>query len=136
MLTSTYSNDLLWYDARGYYTIEGSYADPGFAAVFGRELAKDNQFANNNLPTEYKVDNDPNPFNPTTLIKYQIPEAGLVKLIVYDLLGKEISVLVNETEKSGYHSVEFNARNLPSGVYIYTLQVNDFISSKKMTVIK
>lgn len=104
--------------------------------MFGRELAKDNQFANNNLPTEYKVDNYPNPFNPTTLIKYQIPEAGFVKLIVYDLLGKEISVLVNETEKSGYHSVEFNARNLPSGVYIYTLQVNDFISSKKMTVIK
>lgn len=127
----------MWYDARGYYTTEASYADPDFAAVFGRIWAKGNTFTNNNLPTEYGIsDNYPNPFNPTTLIKYQIPEAGLVKLIVYDLLGKEISVLVYETEKSGYHSVEFNARNLPSGVYIYTLQVNDFISSKKMTVIK
>ena len=80
--------------------------------------------------------NYPNPFNPTTIIKYSIKESGLVKLKIYDLLGAEVAELVNEVKEAGYHSVEFNAATLPSGVYIYTMQVNGFTASKKMLLMK
>ncbi|MEQ8192565.1 MAG: T9SS type A sorting domain-containing protein, partial [Candidatus Eremiobacterota bacterium] len=80
--------------------------------------------------------NYPNPFNPSTNINYAIKEAGLVKLKVYDILGAEVTELVNEIQEAGYHSVEFNSGNLPSGVYIYTMQVNGFTSSKKMLLMK
>ncbi|MFZ2325048.1 MAG: T9SS type A sorting domain-containing protein [Ignavibacteriaceae bacterium] len=80
--------------------------------------------------------NYPNPFNPSTLINYSIKEDGFVKIKVYNILGSEIVELVNETKEIGYHSVEFNASNLPSGVYIYTLQVNEFSGSNKMLLLK
>lgn len=89
------------------------------------------------MPSEYILEqNYPNPFNPTTLLNYSVKEAGLVKIKVYDVLGSEVAELVNETKEAGYHSVEFNASNLPSGVYIYTLQVNGFSSSNKMLLLK
>ena len=80
--------------------------------------------------------NYPNPFNPNTIISYSIKEVGLVKLKVFDILGSEVVVLVNETEGVGNHSVEFNESNLPSGVYIYTLQVIGYSASKKMLLLK
>lgn len=86
---------------------------------------------------EYKLfSNYPNPFNPSTVINYAVKEAGLVKIKVFDILGSEVAELVNETKELGYHSVEFNASNLPSGVYIYTLQVNGFSASQKMLLLK
>lgn len=89
------------------------------------------------MPSEYILEqNYPNPFNPTTLINYSVKEAGLVKIKVYDVLGSEITELVNEAKEAGYHSIEFSASNLPSGVYIYTLQVNGFSSSNKMLLLK
>ncbi len=89
------------------------------------------------MPSEYFLEqNYPNPFNPTTLLNYSVKETGLVKIKVYDVLGSEIAELVNEIKEAGYHSVEFNASNLPSGVYIYTLQVNGFSSSNKMLLLK
>ena len=81
-------------------------------------------------------DNYPNPFNPTTTIKYQIPESGLVTLLIYDVLGNEVAELINENKEPGSYIVEFNASDFASGVYIYKLLVNDFISSKKMILIK
>lgn len=80
--------------------------------------------------------NFPNPFNPVTNIKYQIKEQGLVQLKVYDLLGSEVAVLVNEIKSEGSYSVSFDASNLPSGVYIYSLRANDFIQNNKMTLLK
>jgi hypothetical protein len=136
-LTSTYSHDLLWYDSRGYYTTEGSYAEPDFAAVFGRELAKGNSLASSNLPTECKAENYPNPFNPSTIIKYQLPEAGHVNLIVYDVLGNKIAQLVNEIKQAGVFEVEFSASlAIPSGVYFYCLQVGEFVETKKMILLR
>ena len=76
--------------------------------------------------------NYPNPFNPATLIKYQIPQDGFVTLKVYDLLGSEVKSLVNEFKKAGYYEIEFNANDLPSGVYLYKLQSEAFSSVKKM----
>ena len=87
--------------------------------------------------TEYQLSqNYPNPFNPSTIINYSVKDAGLVSLKVYDILGSEVATLVNETKEAGNFAVEFNAANLPSGVYIYTLQVNGFASSKKMLLMK
>jgi hypothetical protein len=94
-----------------------------------------------NTLQDYKLNqNYPNPFNPGTKISFNIPESGLVKLIVYDLLGKEIKTLVSENRKSGNYEINFDASSaaggLPSGIYFYKLQVNNFIESKKMILVK
>lgn len=86
---------------------------------------------------DYKLDqNYPNPFNPTTTIKYQVKEAGNVKLSVFNLLGQEVQVLVNEQQGNGAYSFDFDASSLSSGFYFYRLEVNDFVEVKKMMLIK
>lgn len=82
------------------------------------------------------VQNYPNPFNPATTIKYQIPKSGHVKLRVYDILGREVTTLVNEYLEDGRYEAVFNANELSSGVYIYRLEVNDFVTSKKIMLVK
>ena len=87
-------------------------------------------------PKEYYLSqNYPNPFNPETKINYVIKENGFVQLSVYNILGQVVKELVNEIQSAGSHSVNFNA-DLPSGVYIYKLQTGDYISSKKMLLVK
>jgi hypothetical protein len=91
----------------------------------------------NILPLVYDLyQNYPNPFNPLTIIKYQIPEDGLVVLKIYDLLGKEVRTLVNQQRTAGIYELNFEAGSLASGVYLYRLQVNDYISTKKMMLLK
>ena len=90
-----------------------------------------------NAITEYKLsENYPNPFNPSTVINYQIPTSGKVTLKVYDVLGKEIATLVNENKEAGSYNVNFNASNLPSGVYVYKIESGSFIKSQKMMLVK
>ena len=94
--------------------------------------------------TSYKLEqNYPNPFNPTTTIGFGIsaspnPSEGgaLVILKVYDILGNEVKTLVNKEMETGYHSVDFNASELPSGVYFYRIQVGSFIDMKKMILLR
>ncbi len=87
--------------------------------------------------TDYKLEqNYPNPFNPSTVIKYSLPERNYVNIRVYNILGKEIAMLVNEVRNAGNHSVEFNAEGLPSGVYLYKVQSGDFLEVKKMILQK
>ncbi len=86
---------------------------------------------------DYSLDqNFPNPFNPSTKIAYSIKEEGLVTLKVYDILGKEIATLVNESKPAGYYEAEFNALQLPSGMYIYKIQSGQFSDVKKMLLTK
>lgn len=89
------------------------------------------------VPIENKLfENYPNPFNPTTQIKYSVRENGLVTLKVYDVIGKEVAALVNEEKQAGTYDVTFNADNLASGIYFYTISVKDFHQTKKMILIK
>jgi hypothetical protein len=82
------------------------------------------------------MQNYPNPFNPTTVIKYSVKEEGNVELIIYDVLGKVVEKLVDERKTAGNYSAQFDASNLSSGIYFYSLRVNDFVATKKMLLIK
>ncbi|MBM4176349.1 MAG: T9SS type A sorting domain-containing protein [Ignavibacteria bacterium] len=119
-------------------SLESIPSDKVTARVAGAPLDKkgNEEYAAEN-PSEYSLfQNFPNPFNPVTIIKYQIKEQGLVQLKVYNLLGQEIVTLVNEEQPSGNYEALFDASNLPSGVYIYSLRVNGFVQNNKMTLLK
>jgi hypothetical protein len=92
---------------------------------------------NNGRPETFDLSqNYPNPFNPSTLITYQIPENSFVKLIIYNAIGQVVKTLVNTNKTAGKYSVNFNASDLPTGIYIYRLQAGNFVSSKKMVLMK
>ncbi len=87
--------------------------------------------------TEYYLyQNYPNPFNPSTIIKYSLKDEGKVSIKIFNSLGEEVRTLVNEIKPSGNYEVEFNASDLSSGIYFYLMQADNFVSSKKMIVIK
>jgi|GEM_PF-2519102 len=89
------------------------------------------------LPTAYALNqNFPNPFNPSTAIRFQLPKESYVTLKVFNLLGEQVSSIVNGYLPAGYHEYKFDASNLATGIYIYRIQAGDFISTKKMTLIK
>jgi hypothetical protein len=91
----------------------------------------------NTTPAVYLLEqNYPNPFNPTTSISYSIPKAGNVKLTVFDVLGRDVAVLVNEFKTAGSYTIEFNASEFSSGVYFYRIEAGDFKDVKKMTLVK
>jgi hypothetical protein len=80
--------------------------------------------------------NYPNPFNPTTVISYELSAASSVKLVIYDMLGREVMVLVNEDKPAGIYSTMWNAAHLPSGVYFYTLTAGTFTQTRQMLLLK
>ena len=89
------------------------------------------------LPTVFALEqNYPNPFNPSTMISYSIPQSSFVTLKVYDILGNEITTLVNETRSAGKYEVRFDASELSNGVYFYTVNADNFTSTKKMLLMK
>ena len=117
----------------------------------GFDLAKKNyseiMFSGETLPVIYKLSqNYPNPFNPSTTIKFQLPTSGVVTLKIYDILGREVTTLVDEFKTEGRYEVVFsaiggsasggNASSLASGVYLYRLIVNDYVDVKKMMLLK
>ncbi len=91
---------------------------------------------NSQLSSYILYQNYPNPFNSVTNINYQLSKSGLVQLKVFDLLGSEVAILVNEVKSVGSYEVSFDASILPSGVYIYSLRVNNFVQNNKMTLLK
>jgi hypothetical protein len=106
-------------------------------ALYSKNLEKDKKINNEQTPKEYSLgDNYPNPFNPTTTIGYSIPTDEKVVLKVYDILGKEVAILVNEQKPEGNYQVIFNAENLASGLYLYQIKSGTFIQTKKMILMK
>ncbi len=97
---------------------------------------------NNTVPTEWKLDqNYPNPFNPNTTINYSLPQNCFVKIAIYDISGREIRVIKNEFENTGYKSIVWNGidksgSKVPSGIYIYTIEAKNYRATKKMLLIK
>ena len=89
------------------------------------------------LPKEYKLSqNYPNPFNHSTIIEYQIPEISYAIIKLYDVLGNEVTTLLNEESPVGYYRIEFNASSLSSGIYFYRIQAGSFIDTRKMILLK
>ena len=89
------------------------------------------------IPNEFSLEqNFPNPFNPSTSIRFNLPESGMVKLTLFNILGQEIKTLVNEFKESGVHTINFNASELNSGIYIYKIDSGSFTQTRKMTLIK
>jgi len=114
---------------------------------FGNDLYIDSVCTETNLlgltqtqtgvPKTYSLSqNYPNPFNPSTNIKFDLPKAGIVKLVIYDVLGREVKTLVNEYKQAGEFNIQFDASNIASGVYFYRIEANDFTATKKMLLIK
>ena len=90
-----------------------------------------------NMPRFYNISqNYPNPFNPTTTIKYALPKSGEVLLAIYDLLGGEVTRLVDGEQSEGYHTVTWDASKVASGIYFYRLQAGDFVQTRKMVLLK
>jgi N-acetylneuraminic acid mutarotase len=112
----------------GYFNTGGRYTNPALIGI---------KIINEKIPTFYALkQNYPNPFNPKTIINFQLPMFGNVKLIVYNILGREITTLVNEQLKPGIYEVEWDGTNYSSGVYFYKIVSGSFSSTKKMVLVK
>jgi hypothetical protein len=89
------------------------------------------------LPAQSSLcQNYPNPFNPSTTISFELPLSTEVRLSVFDMLGREVLVLVNEGRNAGVHEVKCDGSGLASGVYFYKIQAGDFVQAKRMLVVK
>ncbi len=106
------------------------------STLIAKSIANNNA-ASYTLPTDYTLmQNYPNPFNPNTNISFYIPRNQFVTLKIYNTLGKEVMTAVNENMEKGYHSVNINLSNVPSGVYFYSLTAGDFRAAKKLLLLK
>ncbi len=124
--------DIVFINYRNGYCI----GDTGSLYKFNPNATSVNNF-NTEIPTSYNLfQNYPNPFNPSTKIKYQIPFSGVVKISVFDVLGREIYVLLNQYTQAGTNETQWNAANFSSGIYFYRITVNEYTSSKTMMLLK
>ncbi|MBK7631411.1 MAG: T9SS type A sorting domain-containing protein [Ignavibacteriales bacterium] len=136
-LTRSYTNDLLYYDVRPYYSTEGTYSDNDWFAVFGVLMPKTSDSTSvAEMELENSLANFPNPFNPSTNISFSIKEAGHVNIKVFDLIGQQVAELVNEEKEAGSYQISFNASHLPSGIYIYTINAGIYSQTRKMLLMK
>ena len=125
--------------AIGAYYNDGTASDAGHVRVYSlTELFIDNRM----MPTEYAIhQNYPNPFNPVTKLRYTIPKNGLVNITIYDMLGRQVRNLVNQTQDAGYRSVIWDATNdygkpVSAGLYLYQIQAGEYMQTKKMVLLK
>jgi photosystem II stability/assembly factor-like uncharacterized protein len=112
-----------------------SVGQKGTIAVYDRLLAQDTVICVDS-PSKIKLQNYPNPFNPSTIISFQIPEQTNVVLKVYDVLGNEVATLINEEKPAGIYEANWDASNLPSGIYVYQLKAGKDTQIKKMLLLK
>ena len=114
-------------------------SDSGQFVLTRSVLGLNDQFS---IPTEFALrQNYPNPFNPVTTLRYDIPENSHVTITIYDMLGRNIKKLINQTQDAGYKSVIWDATNdygkpVSAGIYLYQIQAGEYISTKKMVLLK
>lgn len=121
----------------GSYTVNAGYAGPLRWDSASVSITITDIGENSSNPLVFSLyDNYPNPFNPSTIIKYSLAEANLTTLKVYDSIGNEVMVLVDEVKPAGTFQTEFNASGLSSGIYYYTLNAGSFSETKKMILMK
>ncbi|MBI5808583.1 MAG: putative Ig domain-containing protein [Ignavibacteriales bacterium] len=114
---------------------DGVFSTPSRIAYV--TVVPDTKVEGEEVPVSFELyQNYPNPFNPTTSIKFALPKESQVKLSVYTILGQEVATLVNSVMSAGYHTVNFDASNLPSGMYIYKIDAGSFSQIKKMLLMK
>jgi hypothetical protein len=133
---SGFTDWILWYDVKAYFALDATYSSDDYVQVFSDGLLPKSVGDNSALITENKIDNYPNPFNPATIISYQLLTSGYVSLIVYDVIGNQVAELVNEVQNTGKHQVYFDAGGLSSGIYIYRIIANGYTEAKKMILSK
>jgi len=122
----------IWYYMK---QITNLWADPSIKLKYDATVDVDD--AEMEMPMIFALEqNYPNPFNPTTNIKFKIAKSGFVSLKVYDVLGSEVTTLVNEEKPVGSYEVDFNAEALTSGIYFYTLSAGSFTETKKMVLLR
>ncbi len=121
----------------------GSAANPsniiqsGFWPQARHLITSVEQISSETIPKEFRLyPNFPNPFNPTTKIRFDLPKRSSVKLKLYDLFGREVVVLVDENLPPGEYKVELKAKSLASGVYLYRLEAEGFVRTKKLMLVK
>jgi plastocyanin len=123
-------------NSRYYCVIHGTPGGGGMSGII-RVNSSTGIKDNVSQPDRFLVEqNYPNPFNPTTTIRYTLPQNGLVTVKVFNILGKELATVVNGVESAGFHEVQFDAANLPSGIYFYRVQDRNFTQTKKMLLLK
>lgn len=127
-----------------YYSFEDNYLTAGKYSYRLKQIDTDGQFEYSKVievdigsPMKYELSqNYPNPFNPVTTIEFSLPQTGYVKLSVYNILGEPVAELVNETKEAGVYTINFNAEELNSGLYIYKLTAGNFSAVKKLMLVK
>ncbi len=145
LLDASYTHDLLWYDVREYYSCDGTYSTPDWLAIYGEIAPKVALTLNNNINTseikDYSLTCFPNPFNPSTKINFTLPEDQPLKLIIYDVLGREVKELLNYYIPKGSYIVVWDGTNnagikVNSGIYFYSLQTPNKTIIEKMILAK
>ena len=125
--------DDLFVNSLSHYTNAWKFAQN----IMGANLKKEASLVDTNIPDEYGIEqNYPNPFNPSTQIRFGLPENNNVKLQIYDIIGNLVTTLVDQPLEAGYHSFEWNASNLASGVYFYRISSGTFIKTMKLMLLK
>ncbi len=138
VVNSTNSNPFtLTAPGPGEYRINAGHKSPLVWDSSMVTISLTNVGENESNPNKFELYNNyPNPFNPSTTIRYSIPEASFTSIKIYDALGNQVSSLVNETKTAGTYEVTFDAKNLSSGIYYYELQAGSFTQTKKMILTK
>ena len=109
----------------------------GWGLQFNNQIITGTGGIANEVPGKFNLhQNYPNPFNPKTTINYEVAKNVYVKIVVFDILGREVKSLVNEMQKAGSYSVVFDASNLASGTYFYKMEAGDYLNTKKMIIVK
>jgi len=134
--TDNWGKDIAFYDNKHGWWLCGNPNGKIFYTSTGNQIVTNIKENLNYLTDFHLYHNYPNPFNPSTKIKYTVPQSSNVVIKVFDILGNEIETLVNEEKQIGTYEITWNAGSLPSGIYIYRLQAASFVETKKMILMK